>query len=125
MTASASPEEILRALRNLRAPAFSSETEFHRLVAAALCDGGFLVKHEVSLAPRCRIDFVVDGVGLEIKKGRPARGRLIEQAMKYLRSDQLRALILIVERNVTVPSTLCGKPVYVLSLLKLWGVALP
>jgi len=118
-------EEILRALRGLRVPAFPSEHELHQMIAAALEDGDFCVRHEVLLKPRCRIDFVVNRVGLEVKKGGPARARITEQARRYLDCDALGALILVVGRNVSMPSNLLGKPVRVLSLNSLWGVALP
>jgi hypothetical protein len=95
------------------------------MIAAALLDGGFDVRHEAAIAPRCRIDFLIDRIGIEVKKGRPERGRLIRQAERYLSSDKLDALIIAVERNVDVPSFICGKPVTVMGLNRLWGVALP
>ena len=116
---------ILRALEGLRVPAFPSETELHRMIAAALEGGGFDVRHEVALGGGRRIDFIVDGIGLEIKKGRPARARLFRQAEGYLRSGAIEALILIVGRNAELPATISGMPVAVFGLSKLWGVALP
>ena len=119
------PDAIVRCLAGARVPPGLSEYEIHAMIAAALRNGGFDVRHEVSIAPRCRIDFLIGGIGLEIKKGRPQRGRLTRQSVKYLALKEITALILVVERNVTMPRFICGKPVVVIGLNKLWGVALP
>ena len=57
-------ERIARALKALRIPLIENEYTLHDMIAAVLQDGGFCVCHEVKLAPRCRIDFLVDGVGI-------------------------------------------------------------
>lgn len=116
---------ILRALSSMRLSPAANEYELHASIAATLEGSGFLVVHEAVLAPRCRIDFLVDGVGIEVKRGRPERKRLIEQASRYLACEQLSALIVVVEKNVSLPDKICGKPVILCSLNKLWGVALP
>lgn len=116
---------IERALARLRMRAVASEYELHEKIGAALSEGGFTVRHEVMISPRCRIDFVVGRVGLEIKRGRPQRSRLVEQAGRYLASNEIDGLILIVEKNITLPDTIQKKPVRVVGLQKLWGVALP
>jgi len=119
------PDAIVRCLASARVPPGLSEYEIHALIAAALQNGGFVVRHEVAIAPRCRIDFMIGCVGLEIKKGRPQRGRLMRQSEKYLTLKEIDALILVVERNVTLPRFICGKPVVIVGLNKLWGIALP
>jgi len=118
-------DSIVRCLASARVPPGLSEYEIHAMIAAALQNGGFVVRHEVAIAPRCRIDFLIGGVGLEIKKGRPQRGRLMRQSEKYLTLKEIDALILVVERNVTMPRFIYGKPVVVIGLNKLWGIALP
>ena len=77
------------------------------------------------LAPRCRVDFLVDGVGVEVKRGKPDKRRLAEQCRRYLSQDALEALILVVDTHVDLPGELCGKPVAVVALNRLWGIALP
>ena len=116
---------IRRAIETLRIPLTDSEYQLHELIAAALADGGFVVRHEVSLAPRCRIDFLIDGVGIEVKRGKPDRRRLLEQCRRYLDQPALEALILVVDTRVALPDALCGKPIAVIGLNKLWGIALP
>ncbi len=116
---------VVRALETLRIPLVESEYQLHELIAAALSDGGFVVRHEAAIAPRCRVDFLVDGVGVEVKRGKPDKRRLLDQCRRYLELPALGALVLVLDTRVTLPDTLCGKPVVVVGLNRLWGIALP
>lgn len=116
--------EVMEALQCLRAPIQQGEYDLHRLVMDALTARGIPVLHEVPLAPRCRIDLMCGGVGIEIKRGKPARARLLEQMTRYARCEQVTGLILVAERSVDLPRQLCGKPVQVVCLNRLWGIAL-
>lgn len=118
-------ERIVSTLKALRIPLIENEYTLHDMIAAVLQDGGFCVSHEVRLAPRCRIDFVVDNVGIEVKRGKQDRKRLRAQCERYLACDALDALIVVLDGAVMLPDTLCGKPVCVIGLNKLWGIALP
>lgn len=118
-------DRIVRALKALRIPLIENEYTLHDMIAAVLRDGGFCVCHEARLAPRCRIDFLVGGVGIEVKRGKQDRKKLRAQCEKYLACDALDALIVVLDGAVMLPDTLCGKPVRVIGLNKLWGVALP
>ena len=97
----------------------------HGLIAAALSRAGISCAHEYRLAPRCRIDFLCGRVGIEVKKGRPLRGALEKQVGRYLKSEEVDCLIVVSQRAVSLPDAIEGKRVHVLSLNRLWGVALP
>lgn len=116
---------ILDALRSIRVPAVPGEYDIHGMVAEALRDAQIPFSHEVSLSPGRRVDFISDCVGIEVKKSRPQRSKLIAQAEKYLASPRLQALIVVSQKNVSLPRFIAGKPVYLLSLDRLWGVSLP
>ena len=116
---------IRRALEALRIPLTESEYQLHALIAAALRDGGFVVQHEAPIAPRCRVDFLVDRVGIEVKRGKPDRARLTEQVRRYLSSDALDGLIVVVDTRASLPPRVGGKPLTVIGLNRLWGIALP
>ena len=116
---------IVAALAALRMPAMPDEYDIHDRIAAVLAAGGFKYDHEYRLAPRCRIDFRVGRVGIEVKKGRPAPVALTRQLRRYLASPELDAVVVVMQRVVALPEILMGKPVYILSLNRLWGVALP
>lgn len=116
--------DVLSALKTIRAPIQQGEYDLHRLVMDALAAHGIPVEHEVPLAPRCRIDLMCGGVGVEIKRGKPVRGRLIDQLTRYARCDRVESLILVAERSVDLPRLIAGKPVQVVCLNRLWGIAL-
>lgn len=117
-------DDIIHALKTLRVPLGQGEYDIHSLVAQALMQHGLAPKHEVSLGARRRIDFLVGTIGIEVKRGRPQSKSLMLQISKYLASDALSGLVLVVERNATVPGSIHGKPVKVVSLNRLWGISL-
>ena len=116
---------ILDALQKIRVPAVPGEYDIHALIAGALSEARIPFLHEAPLAPGRRVDFLADSVGIEVKKGRPQRARLVEQAAKYLSSPRVCALIVVSQKSVPLPDAILGKPVYFLSLDRLWGVSLP
>ena len=121
-------EETLRvaeALGAIRCSASAAEEELHAQVAQALGAAGIGVAHEVRLAPRCRIDFMAGGIGIEIKKKRPERAKLIAQLARYAACQQVRALIVVAPRGVNLPRRIGEKPVTMLALERLWGISLP
>ena len=64
-------------------------------------------------------------MGIELKKGRPNGPKMKEQAARYAAAADIRALIVVVEKWVNLPNQLAGKPLYTISLNRLWGIALP
>ena len=113
------------ALALVRMPAQPEEYDIHAAVADALAAAGLAYVHEYRLGPRNRIDFLVGRVGIEVKKGRPATSDLTRQLRRYLTADALDGLIVVTQRVTAVPGVICGKPVMLVSLNRLWGVALP
>lgn len=118
-------QTIVCAISTLRVPAMPGEYDLHSDVSAALTRAGIDHIHEYRLAPRCRIDFMVGRVGIEIKKGRPSPAALTKQLTRYLQSDELDAVIVLTQQAVSIPQTISGKPVHLITLNRLWGVALP
>ena len=110
-------EEIIGALSRLRIPLTADEFQLQELVAEAF-------EKEARLAPRCRVDFLCgSGVAVEVKRGKPPHGKLLEQIRRYASLPQVNAMILVVERTAELPLTVCGKPCRVVALNRLWGVA--
>jgi hypothetical protein len=118
-------DRIADALSAVRMPAQPEEYDIHAAVAGALDGSGLGYTHEYKLGPRNRIDFLVGRVGIEVKKGRPATSDLTRQLRRYLAADALDGLIVVTQRVTAVPREICGKPVMLVSLNRLWGVALP
>lgn len=118
-------ERVREALLSVRCPAVCQESELHALIARALTSQGFEVRHEVRLAPRCRIDFLVGGVGIEVKKSRPERAALLRQLARYAACGQVESLLVVAPRGVSLPREVGGKRVHLLALERLWGISLP
>ena len=118
-------EAILAALVALRVPPGIGEADIHALIAQGLAAAGIACVHEARLAPRCRIDFLAGGVGIEVKCGKPARATLLAQLARYAACPQVEALIVVVARSAAVPTVVAGKPCHFVSLNRLWGIALP
>ena len=117
-------EHIIEAISALRAPLQQGEYDLHRLVMDALDDADIPWAHEVKLAPRCRIDLMCGSVGIEIKRGKVERARILTQLRKYAACEQVQGLILVTEKTVALPHTIGGKPVRLICLNRLWGIAL-
>ena len=117
-------ERIIEAVSALRAPIQQGEYDLHRLVMDALDAAGLTWAHEVALAPRCRIDLMCGGVGIEIKRGAVDRRRILTQLGRYAACGQVEGLILVTEKTVALPRTIGGKPVRQVCLNRLWGIAL-
>ena len=121
-------DDILRvadALKTIRCGASATEEELHAQAAQALEAADLEAAHEVRLAPRCRIDFMAGDIGIEIKKKRPERAKLMTQLARYAACTQVRALIVVAPQGVNLPRTIGGKPVTMIALERLWGISLP
>ena len=116
----ASLKSVTAALGTLRVGAADSEERLHEQAAEAFARAGLEAAHEVRLAPRCRIDFIV-----EIKKKRPQRAPLIAQLTRYASCPQVERLVVLAPRGVDLPKSIGGKPVTMMSLERLWGIMLP
>ena len=116
---------VLDALKELRSPFALYENDIHRMVAQRLEDAGIEFTHEAKLGPGCRIDYLAGNVGIEIKKGKPDAANVKKQLMRYAACENVHAIILLTQRRVAVPAQVLGKPVHVIVLNQLWGVALP
>ena len=104
---------------------YISHLDMMRTMQRVFARAGLEAAHEVRLAPRCRIDFMVGGVGVEIKKKRPQRAPLIAQLTRYASCPQVERLVVLAPRGVDLPKSIGGKPVTMMSLERLWGIMLP
>ena len=116
---------VVGAMQTIRCGAACTEEALHIQAAQALEAHGLEAAHEVRLAPRCRIDFMAGGVGIEIKKRRPERAKLIAQLTRYADCEQVQALVVVAPCGVNLPKAIAGKPVMQVALERLWGISLP
>jgi len=118
-------ETVYAALKAMRPPYALYEYDIHQMVKARLTEASLPYLHEAKIGTGCRIDYLVDNVGIEIKKGRPKPEELLRQLTRYAACEVITGLIVVTQRSVALPHNLCGKPTLSLVLSQLWGVALP
>lgn len=116
---------VAAALMELRSPIAMVEMDLHACVGQRLTAAGLPFVHEAKIAKGCRIDFLVGTIGVEIKKGKPSAATLAAQLQRYAACDAVDGLIVITEKSVRLPGTILGKPVRLIPLSQLWGIALP
>lgn len=118
-------DAVVASVQRLRVHAIVAEVDLHRAIARQLAADGIEASHEVVLGPRCRIDFLtVDGVGIEVKRGRTWGAKVRAQVGRYLAFDRVRALVLVTEQAVHGRFTdVWSKPFRVVSTTKQWGIA--
>lgn len=82
--------DVLRSTRFL----WASEDELQRGVAAAFTDAGLVFVREARLDSHSRPDFLVGRVAVEVKVA-GAEGAVYRQLIRYARSDQVDAVVLV------------------------------
>jgi hypothetical protein len=116
---------LLKVLRRVRvAEVGLEEAVLHAHISQALTNAGIAHRREYRFGPHCRADFWIHpGVVIEVKKRRPVRADLIEQLTRYAKQPKITRLIVMLERAITVPDTIEGVPVHVISMNAAWGIA--
>ena len=101
---------------------FSTEKDVQVDIEKVLKEAGVEHKREVILDDKNTIDFMVgpEGpVGMEVKiKG--VKAGIYKQLERYAKFDSISELILITSKSMGIPSTINGKPVYVINMSKAW-----
>jgi hypothetical protein len=118
-------ENILSSLGELRIGISSDEFQIQSMVEQALLEHQISFEKEYRLAPRNRIDFFIDGgIGLEVKRGKPNKTQVTKQLQRYATSEEIKAIVLVVDRTVAIPNEINGKKCILFGLNRLWGVSL-
>ena len=118
-------EVVFSALKAMRPPFALYEYDIHQMVGDCLREAGIPCTHEAKIGKGCRIDYLADNVGIEIKKGKPSPATLCKQLARYAACEGISGLIVITQRSIKLPMSIGGKPLRHLVLSQLWGVALP
>lgn len=116
---------VLECLKRLRVNPIMEEYALQDMIRAELDRAGICFVKEFKLGPRNRIDFLVEGgIGIEVKKGKPNKKQTMEQLERYMLSEHIEVLILVVERSLTIPSQIMGKRCISFGVNRNWGIAL-
>lgn len=117
-------EDVLTALSKIRISKTMDEHHIHEEIKKVLDKEKIKYKHEYKLLSHKRFDFWIDGVILEIKKQKPQKMQLLNQLNRYTKVPDVKAIIVVLEKSIFIPSELNGKPIFVKSLNANWGVAI-
>lgn len=79
-------------------------------------------KYEYLLGKGSRVDFFIpeEGLGLEVKKGKPNNRSLLKQVERYASFEEVKKILVVTERSVKLPSKVNGKECEVVTLHSLW-----
>jgi len=117
-------KKIIDALSAIHISDTLNETEIHKEIEKALLTYNIKYKHEYQIRTHKRFDFWINGIVIEVKKSKPSKINLLNQLDRYTKVPAVRAIIVVLEKNITIPKQLNGKPVIIKSLNENWGVAL-
>lgn len=79
-----------------------------------------LVEREVRLSATDRVDFMVDGVAIEVKVRASAARGLVSQIGRYARHERVTSIVVATAKAATVPTIVGGKPVFLVNLSRGW-----
>lgn len=97
----------------------SHEASLQAQIEKVFQDSGVQYQREVRLSSRDRIDFLIAGIGIEIKIKGQAK-EIFRQCQRYCTHDQIKAIILVTGRAMGLPETIEGKPCYYHNLGQSW-----
>jgi hypothetical protein len=98
--------------------AVASEAQLQSAVETLLRRAGCVFEREAPVGQRDRIDFLVAGIGIEIKVD-GSLGQVTRQLHRYAQSERIASLLLVTTRvkHTNLPTTLHNKPLAVALLV--------
>ncbi len=117
-------KQILDVLSTIRISNTVYEPQIHNEIKKALQGCGIIFKHEYKILTRNRFDFWINGIVIEVKKSRPGKLALLKQLDRYTKVEEVKAVIIVLEKNIDLPKKINGKPIFVKSLNQNWGIAI-
>jgi len=117
-------DAVVDVVSGLKLPPVRLEKDVVQAIREALLSAEIAFEEEVTIAPRCRVDFLVGGgVAVEVKKGKPNTRRVNEQVARYASCDMVAGVVLVSERGLFDHlDEAHGKPVRYVALSKNWGL---
>lgn len=86
-------------------------------LSSAFTDAGISFEREVHLDKSNIVDFMIDGLAIEIKiRTKTSAMQIYRQLERYCAFPEVKALMLMSSKAMSLPESIGGKPVYVLSL---------
>jgi len=117
-------DAVVDVVRGLKLPPVRLEQDVVQAIRQAFLSAEIVFEEEMTISPRCRVDFLVGGgVVVEVKKGKPNTRRVNEQVARYASCDRVSGVVLVSERGLFDHlDEAHGKPVRYVALSKNWGL---
>ena len=113
-----SAADIIHLIQTRRLP-LSAEKPLQAALAREFELAGIVAAREVDLGGGDMIDFMIGGIGLEVKiKGQ--RRAIYRQCERYCGHDRVVTLVLATNAAMGLPAWIGGKPVHIASLSRGW-----
>jgi hypothetical protein len=116
--------DIINALSQVRISSRLDEDKIHLEIMRIFDICNIKYQHEYDLIPHKRFDFWLDGVVIEVKKEKPSKITLLNQLNRYTKIDEIKAIIVVLEKTMDLPKQLNNKPIFTCSLNINWGIAI-
>ncbi len=111
--------QVASLLRTSRLP-LGQEKQMQAAFADKLEAAGFVFEREKRLSPADIIDFLVDGgIGVELKLS-GQRAAFVRQCERYCAHDEVKAIIFVTNRAITLPPLINGKPARAINPAEAW-----
>jgi len=116
----ATPQTLasLQALLGAQRYRHVNELELQDGLALVMRRAGLVFERELILSPKNRIDFLIDGIGIEVKVD-GGLSAVARQLQRYMAEPRITSLLLVTARSQLkhgLPSVLGGKPLACLVL---------
>lgn len=100
--------------------ALNNEETLKQQMAEAMALAGIKYAKEYILDAKNRIDFMVEGsIGVEVKIKGSAKD-IYKQCERYCAFDEVSSLVLVTSKTIGFPSSINGKPAYLVRLGNSW-----
>lgn len=118
LMASVGQAQIIATALNKTVFRFSDEMALQNGIEELFKKQGWKYERESILSPRNRIDFMVHGVGIEVKVD-SSPNTVQRQLWRYADDSRIGALVLVTTRSShkTIPNVILDKPVLIVHLL--------
>lgn len=112
-------ETIVALIRSARID-LSNEKRAQADLGKVLSDAGIAFEREVRLSEKDVVDFLVEGIAVELKLKGAKKMDVFKQLRRYSKHDRVTALILASNMSMGLPQQIEGKDAYFVKLGEAW-----
>lgn len=111
--------EIVAIIRRSRLD-LSDEKMTQSDLARVFLAAGVKFEREVRLSESDVVDFMINGVAIELKLRKVSKLAVYRQLARYAEHDKVQSLILLTSTSMGLPETINGKDAYLVKLGEAW-----